>query len=178
MFEGSRYEVRQKIAIGNKYVISEGGEDILQSAQKKLRLKEDFRFTDVDGGEELFKVKADSVLDTAAAYDIEDSRTGERVGSVKRSVMSMFKHEYQLLGPDGNVVATVKEDSWLRAFVRRQLTTWLPFAYGVEASDGSEVGRIEGAFSLRDRYSVTVTGDVDPRLLVIAAVVIDAIEGN
>ena len=178
MFEGSRYEVRQKVAIGNKYVVSEEGEDILQSAQKKLRLKEDFRFTDVDGGEELFRAKADSVLDTAAAYDIEDSRTGERVGSVKRSVMSIFKHEYQLLGPNGDVVATVKEDSWLRAFARRKLTTWLPFAYVVTAPDGSEVGRIEGAFSLRDRYTVTVTGDVDPRLLVIAAVVIDAIEEN
>ena len=178
MFEGSRYQVRQKVAIGNKYVVSEEGTEILQSAQKKLRLKEDFRFTAVDGGEEVFRVKADSVLDAAAAYDIVDSRTDERVGSVKRSVFSIFKHEYQLLGPDGDAVATVKEDSWLRAFLRRQVTTMLPFAYVVEGPDGSEVGRIEGAFSLRDRYSVTVTGDVDPRLVVIAAVVIDAIEEN
>ncbi|QLG61192.1 LURP-one-related/scramblase family protein [Halorarum salinum] len=178
MFDGSRYEVRQKIAIGNKYVVSEGGEEILASAQKKLRLKEDFRFEDVDTGEEAFRVKADSVLDTSAAYDVEDSRSGERVGSVKRSLKSMLKHEYQLLGPDGDVVATVKEDSWARALVRRWVTTLLPFAYVVEAPDGTEVGRIEGAFSLRDRYSVTVSGDVDPRLVVIAAVVVDAIEEN
>ena len=178
MFDGSRYEVRQKLAIGNKYVVSEEGTDILQSAQKKLRLKEDFRFTDADGGDELFRVKADSVLDHSAAYDIEDSRTGERVGSVKRSIKSLLKHEYQLLGPDGDLVATVKEDSWARALIRRWVTTLLPFAYVVEGADGSEVGSIDGAFSLRDRYSVSVTGDVDPRLVVIAAVVIDAIEEN
>ncbi|WP_313693767.1 LURP-one-related/scramblase family protein [Halorarum halobium] len=178
MFDGSRYEIQQKIAIGNAYVVSEEGREILASKQKKLKLKEDFRFTDADGGEELFRVKADSVLDTSAAYDIEDSRTGERVGSVKRSLKSLLKHEYQLLGPDGDVVATVKEDNWLRAFVRRMVTTLLPFAYVVEADDGSEVGRIEGAFSFRDRYTVSVSGDIDPRLVVIAAVVIDAIEEN
>ncbi|WP_435124154.1 hypothetical protein [Halobaculum sp. D14] len=178
MFDGSHYEVRQKVSIGNKYVVSEEGADILQSKQKKLRLKEDFRFTDVDSGEEVFQVKADSVLDAAAAYDAVDSRTGERIGSVKRSLMSMFKHEYQLLGPDGDHVATVKEDNWVRAFVRRNVVGLLPFAYDVETPDGTTVADISGQLSLRDRYDIDVVGDVDPRLVVIAAIVIDAIEAN
>jgi uncharacterized protein YxjI len=33
-------------------------------------------------------------------------------------------------------------------------------------------------FSLRDKYTIELTGDVDPRLAVIGTVVVDAIEGN
>lgn len=178
MFEGDSYQITQKISIGNKYVVSEGGEPILESKQKKLRLKEDFRFTDAETGEEAYRVRADSVLDIAAAYDVVDSRTDERVGSVRRSAMSMFKHEYELLGPDGDVVATVSEDSWLRAYLRRNVIGLLPFAYTIEAADGSRAGSISGRLSLRDRYDVEVTGDLDPRLAVISAIVIDAIEAN
>jgi uncharacterized protein YxjI len=180
MFDADHYEVRQKISIGNKYNIYEGdGEDpILASAQKKFRLKEDFRFLDPESDEERFRVKADSVLDVAAAYDIEDSTTGERVGSVRRSVKSMVKHEYELLDADGDVVGVVKEDSVANAIIRRFVTTLVPFSYVIEGPTGEHLGEVNGAFSLRDRYSIDLSSDLDPRLAVIATVVIDAIEAN
>lgn len=180
MFESTEYEVRQKFGIGTKYRVYEDGRPILESKKKKLRLKEDFRFTDADTGEERFRVKADSVLDVAAAYDIVDSRTGERVGSVKRSAISFLKHEYELLGPDGETVAYVREDSVLRALIRRNVTTFLPFTYNVEGPSGESLGTIHESFSFRDKYQITVAdaSAVDPRLVVVGAVVVDAIEGN
>lgn len=181
MFDSQHYEVRQKIRIGNKYNIYEGDADepILSSAQKKLRLKEDFRFNDPDTGEEVFRVKADSVLDISAAYDIVDVRTDERVGSVKRKAKSIFKHEYEMLDADGNVVALLKEDSPLKAFARRFITSWIPFSYVIETPDGEQLGSADGAFALRDKYSIDLTSDeIDPRLAVIGTVVIDAIEAN
>ncbi|MFB6092812.1 MAG: LURP-one-related/scramblase family protein [Haloquadratum sp.] len=179
MFESRSYEVRQRISIGNKYRIYEDDEPILESAQKKFRLKEDFRFTDPDTDEELFRVKADSMLDVAAAYDIVDARTGERVGAVKREAISVFKHEYTLLGPDGDVVASVREDNVALAVARRLLTTLIPFSYEIVTPDGQTVGEANEAFSLRDKYSIDLYGDdVDPRLAVVGMVVIDAIEAN
>jgi len=179
MFESRSYEVRQKIAIGNKYRVYEGDTPILESAQKKFRLKEDFRFTDPDSGEERFRVKADSMLDIAAAYDIVDSRTDERVGSVKREAISFFKHEYTLLGPNGDVVATIREDNVALAIARRLVTTLIPFSYEIVTSDGRTAGHAKGAFSLRDKYSIELHGDdIDPRLAVVGVVVIDAIEEN
>ncbi|MGQ4554329.1 hypothetical protein [Halobellus sp. GM3] len=179
MFESRSYEVRQKLAIGNKYRIYEGDTPILESAQKKLRLKEDFRFTDPETGEERFRVKADSVLDITAAYDIVDAQTGERVGAVKREAISFFKHTYSLLGPDGDVVATLTEDSVPLAIARRFLTTLIPFSYEIRTPDGRSAGEAKGAFSLRDKYSITLHGDeVDPRLAVVGTVVADAIEEN
>lgn len=180
MFEGTRYEVRQRISIGNKYTIYEEGADdpFLESAQKKFRMKEDFRFTDPETGDERFQVKADSVLDVAAAYDIVDTVSDERVGSVSRKVKSFLKHEYDLRDADGDVVAVLKEDSMLKALVRRFLTTLVPFSYVLESPSGERLGSVSGAFSLRDRYTVDIEGDVDPRLVVIATVVVDAIEAN
>lgn len=182
MFDALQYEVRQKIRIGNKYNIYEAGDDdpILESAQKKFRLKEDFRFDDPTEGEERFRVKADSVLDVAAGYDIVDSRTGDRVGSVKRSVKSFFKHEYDLVGPDGDTVATVKEDNWVRAFLRRNVTTLIPFSYHIEGSEGEHLGDVSEQFTLlRDTYAIDLADDdLDPRLAVIGTVIVDAIEEN
>lgn len=178
MFDGTHYEVRQKLRLGNKYRIYEGDTPILESAQKRFRLKEDFRFTDPDTGEERFRVKAGSILDIASAYDIVDSETGERIGSVRRSVMSFFKHEYELLGPDGNTVATVTEDNVLMALARRRVTTLIPFNYDIVSPSGEKLGDVSESLSFRDKYSIDVTGDIDPRLAVVGMVVVDAIEEN
>lgn len=181
VFDSRHYEVRQKIGIRTRYNIYEDGADepFLQSKKKSFKLKEDFRFTDPESDDLIFRVKADSVLDISAAYDIVDERTGERVGSVKRSAMSMFKHEYQLLDADGNQVATISEDSWLKAFLRRNVTTLLPFSYSIDAPDGTHLGDIGEQFSFRDKYDIDIASDdLDPRLAVVGSVVIDAIEGN
>jgi hypothetical protein len=181
VFDSRHYEVRQKLGIRTRYNVYEGdaADPFLTSKKKSFKLKEDFRFSDPETGEDVFRVRADSVLDISAAYDIVDERTGERVGSVKRSAMSMFKHEYQLLDADGNLVGTVSEDNWLMAFLRRQLSTLIPFTYSVDSPEGAELAEISERFSFRDKYDIDIeSDDVDPRLLVVGAVVIDAIEGN
>jgi uncharacterized protein YxjI len=179
MFDGNRYEVRQKIGIGTKYNVYEDGSDtpILSAKKKKLKLKEDFRFTTPDG-EEAFRVRADSVLDIAAAYDIVDSHTDERIGSVKREVASFFKHEYTLLDADGEAVAILREDNRLMAALRRLITTLIPFSYDIVSPSGAALGSVDEQFSFRDKYTIELTGDLDPRLAVIGTVVVDAIEGN
>ncbi|RDZ64148.1 hypothetical protein C5B90_13710 [Haloferax sp. Atlit-12N] len=179
MFDSSRYEVRQKVSISNKYVVYEGDDPILSAKQKKFKLKEDFRLNDHDSGEERFRVKADSVFDVSAAYDIVDSRTGERVGAVKRGAFSFAKHTYQLLGPDGSVVGRIVEDNVPMAVARRLLTTLIPFSYRIEDAAGEPVGAVSEQFSLRDKYTIDVDRErIDPRLAVVGAVVIDAIEEN
>ncbi|AFK19646.1 hypothetical protein E6P09_01945 [Haloferax mediterranei ATCC 33500] len=179
MFESSRYEVRQKVSIGTKYVVYENDTPILSAKKKKFKLKEDFRLNDYDSGDERFRVKADSVLDVSAAYDIVDSQTGERVGAVKRGAFSFAKHTYQLLGPDGSVVGRIVEDNVPMAIARRVLTTLIPFSYRIENATGKPVGSIDEAFSFRDKYTIDIdTEQIDPRLLVVGAVVIDAIEEN
>lgn len=177
MFDARRYEVRQKLRLRDSYAVYEGdGDDpILTSEQKRFRLKEDFRFEDAATGEEAFRVTAGSVLDIASTYDVVDSRTGERIGAVKRSPLSALRREYALLDPDGEEVARITEDGLLRAALRRYVTALIPFSYEIEGPSG-RLGTVTESLSLRDRYRIDLTGDLDPRLAVIGAVVIDAIE--
>lgn len=179
--DARRYEVTQKLlSFGNKYVIEADGEEVLRSKQKKFRLKEDFRFTTPDGDPAL-RVTTDKMLDVAATYTVVDEQTDEVVGTIERDVRSFLKHHWHLTDSDGTHLATIKEDSWARALVRRYLTTLLPFSYRIEGESG-ELGSIRGALSFRDRYTIDLTADaegvLDPRLVVPAAVVVDAIEGN
>ncbi|KAB1187322.1 MULTISPECIES: hypothetical protein [Haloferax] len=179
MFDSSRYEVRQKVSIGTKYVVYGNDEPILSAKKKKFKLKEDFRLNDYETGKERFRVKADSVLDVSAAYDIVDSQTDTRVGAVKRGAFSFAKHTYQLLGPNGSVVGRIVEDNVPMAVARRFITTLIPFSYRVENAGGESVGEISEQFALRDKYTIEAdTDEIDPRLLVVGAVVIDAIEEN
>ncbi|WP_411964710.1 hypothetical protein [Haloferax sp. YSMS24] len=185
MFDSASYEVRQKVSISTKYVVYEddaaSGDEtpILSAKKKKFKLKEDFRLNDYETGEERFRVRADSVLDVSAAYDIVDSQTGDRVGAVKRGAFSFAKHTYQLLGPDGSVVGRIVEDNVPMAVARRVITTLIPFSYRVEDPAGDPIGTIDERFSLRDTYDIDIEREeVDPRLLVVGAVVIDAIEEN
>ena len=49
-----------------------------------------------------------------------------------------------------------------------------------ERADGDHVGSIEGQFSLRDTYEISIddASDVPKEPVVAAAMVIDAIQGN
>lgn len=181
MFEGDTYRVKQKIRIGDAYNVYEEGEHVLSVKKKKLRLKEDVRFNDPDG-DPVLRAKAGQVMDISAAYGITDERTGEDVGAVKRDWKSMFKHHWELLDPDGSVIARVVEDSVPMALARRYVTTLIPFRYHFEGPAGDRVGEIDEKFSFRDNYRIDLRSDdeeaIDRRLGVAAAVLIDAIEGN
>ncbi|MFB6168291.1 MAG: hypothetical protein ABEJ43_05530 [Haloferacaceae archaeon] len=183
MFDGDRYEVQQKaLSIGNTYTISEGPEGavepILQAKQKLLQMKEDFRFTAPDGEELRFRVTTDQVLDLKGSYQVVDERTDEVVGAIERESLGFFRQEWGLVGPDGERAATVSEDSLAKALLRRHVTGLLPVAFEVRGPDGGVRANIDGSFSLRDHYTIQIHDDIDPRLVVIASAVIDAIEAN
>ena len=180
MFDSDVYKVKQKVlSLGNKYTIYEDGEKILESKQKKLKLKEDFRFYSDD--EPVLKVTTDQILDVAASYTVTDERTDEVVGALKRD-WTFFKHRWQLIDTENNVIGTVEESNILLALLRRFVFEFFPFKYSVTAPDGNLLGKIDGKFAIRDTYEVDLSSDkdekLDRRLAVAAAVLIDAIEKN
>ena len=181
MFESEVYEIKQKLmAFGNKYSIYEDGEKILDSGQKKLKLKEDFRFKDTEGNP-ILKVTTDQILDVAASYTVVDERNDETVGALKRK-FTFFAHEWEIIGADNRVIGTLKEDNKIMALARRFVTTLIPFSYRIISQKGNDIGKLDGKFSIRDRYVLDLSDDkedeLDPRLGVAASVLVDAIEKN
>ena len=98
LYEADSYMVRQKVLklLGEEFHIY--SDDSMQqligySKQKALKLKEDIRvYSDEQKSTELICIKARSIIDFGAGYDITDSQTGEAICGFKREgLKSLFK---------------------------------------------------------------------------------------
>ncbi|MEF8830110.1 MAG: hypothetical protein V5A23_01050 [Halobacteriales archaeon] len=176
-----RYEVEQAF-VRNKYQATDSaGNVVLKGKQKMFKMKEEFPL--VDGrGNDAFTVKAGGIVDVAGDYTITDDATGEAVVVLDHN-WTVFVDHWKIRDPDTEVViAEIKSKNKvlevLRSFVG--LANIIPEKYEITDADGSHVGNIDGQFSLKDRYEVTIddAGDVPREAVIAAAMVIDAIEGN
>ena len=165
---------------------SADGRVLASSQQKAFRLKEDIRVHEGESGAEILAIKANKVLDFSAAYQVEDSRTGEPIGSLRRKGWSsMFRDSWEILDPSGIVRGKVTEDSGWKAMVRRMhevAAALMPQTYHIEVG-GQVVGTMAQNFNpFVQKYTVDLSADTDailPRPLAVATVILLlAIEGR
>lgn len=173
------YEIRQSL-VRNKYAVYDpGGDLVLRGSQKRFRMREEFPFEDADG-DPVFRVKAASILDIAGDYAVEDSATGRQVATLSKN-FTFLTHSWTITSPDGEVWAEVRSASALLMALRNVsgLAALLPHRYVIADAGGAEIGRIEGQFSVRDRYALRIEeSDAPTEALVAACIAIDALEGN
>ncbi|WP_137283887.1 LURP-one-related/scramblase family protein [Halorussus salinisoli] len=175
------YRVVQSL-IRNKYEAFDGdGNVVLRGKQKMFKLKEEFPFVDADGNP-VFTVEASGVLDFAGDYALVDDRTGETVVVLDRN-FTLLADRWTLRDPDtGNPIAEIASKSKVVSLLRHvhAVFSLIPHEYEITDADGRHVGTIDGRFSLKDTYDVTIddaTG-VPKEAVVAAAMVVDAIEEN
>jgi len=179
--DADRYTVKQRL-VRNKYrVYDPDGELVLRAKQKLLKMKEEFPFTDADGNP-VFRVKAKKILVVAGDYTITDEASGEPVAVLDKR-WTLFKHVWKIRSPrDERLLATIESGNVVVEFLRNLSAVFsiIPHEYTVEGPDGENLGRIEGRFSIRDVYDITIeeTGDAPKEALVVACIAIDALEGN
>ncbi len=96
------------------FVRDGGGRDLFYVHQKLFKLKEDIGiFADSSKSRELFRIKADRIIDFSARYTFTDSNTGAVVGAIKREGMrSIFKASYNIFGGE-QITHHIKEDNAL-----------------------------------------------------------------
>src|SRR3954470_15675148 len=123
-FQHPTYLIRKKLlqifgASFNLY--GPNGDLLFYSKQKAFKLKEDIRlYADESATEEVLTIHARSWLDFAAAYDVVDTQTGEKVGGLKRKgFKSLIRDEWTFMDADDNDVGLIQEDSMLLGLVRR-----------------------------------------------------------
>jgi hypothetical protein len=163
------------------------GNLLLYSVRKRFRLKEDIRiFDDEAGGREMLAVRARSVIDLGATYDVFDSQSGEQVGALRRNALkSMLRDQWSILGVGDAHIGSVVEDSAMAAFLRRfsDVVSFVsPQSYTISVG-GRPVGAIKqhmNPFVLS--YTMDLSGDpnksLDRRLAVAAAILLLNIEGR
>ena len=157
--------------------------------QKRAAIKEDIRaFADDSESEELFRIKARSVLELGGRYDVTDPG-GQPLGALEKLFRkSLLRSTWRVLGHDDDVLLTASESSMAVAIGRRvaDLVPYgellpIPYHFRFER-DGGELGGLRRIYGLRDQYELHLGGDpdrtVDRRLAVALAVGLDALQSR
>ena len=204
------FTIRQKVfkLFGEAFhVYDAAGNVVLYSKLKAFKLKEDIRlFANENEGAPLMAIRARSMLDWGASYDVYDLTSsgaggftpgqtlqyaanadgGEKVGALRRKgLTSMVRDAWQILDAGDNVIGTISEDSTIKALVRRfvdMAATFMPQAYHAEVG-GQRVFEMRQNFNpfvkrMTCRFSPEAAGRLDRRLGMAAAVLLIAIEGR
>jgi len=180
-FTDTRYTVEQSL-VRNKYkAMDSDGNTVLRGKQKMFKMKEEFPFSDGDGAD-VFTVRAGGVVDVAGSYVLSDAQTGEDV-VVLDNDFSVFRDTWKIRDADTEaVLAEINSRGALITLARNNLPFGhlIPHKYEITDSDGRHVGRIDGQFSMRDRYEIELddTSTVPKEPILAAAMVIDAIQNN
>jgi hypothetical protein len=174
--------------VANLYKVSalapgnEAGAPVAFVRQKKLAIREDLRFfADESESEELFRVKARQVVDVGGRYDVT-TPAGERIGVLQRRfAQTLLRTTWAILDADEGALAEVTESSMARAVLRRVVDVPLLYHFSIVV-DGRQVGEVRRVFTLRDRYVMTLGGDIDRRIdrrmAVALLVVLDALQAR
>lgn len=177
---------RQVLALTGKVrVFTPDGQLGLYSEQKMFRLREDIRvFEDENKTRELLWIQARQVIDFAAAYDITDQTSGQKVGALRRKGWkSMVRDAWEVLDPMDQIIATIREESPGLALLRRLLLgSLLPQRYEAIDSKESVLANYQQLFHLF-RYETNIeftpgTIQLDRRLGLAAGILLAIIEGK
>jgi hypothetical protein len=183
----NQFEFRKqflKLAGGKFRVYDTSQRLLLFSEQKAFKLREDIRvYSDESKTREILSIKTQQILDISATYEVTDSSTGEKVGSLKRKgLKSVIKDEWEFYDKNGTLIGTLEEDSMLFALLRRFLSNWIPQTYHFLIG-GSKTGEFRQHFNpFLYRATMDLSEDVnarlDRRLALAAGILLLAIEGR
>lgn len=177
---------RQAIALTGKFRFYDpAGNLVLFSEQKMFKLKEDIRvYADESKSQEVLVIKARSIIDFSAAYDVMDAASGQKVGVLRRKgLKSILRDEWEVLDVNDNPVGLLFEDNMTLALLRRLVVgNLLPQNYDLTLGD-QRVADFKQRFNLF-RYeldidlSMDTASRLDPRLALAAAILLAAVEGR
>jgi hypothetical protein len=95
------------------FIRDSSGRDICYVHQKLFKLKEDIGvYADSSKSRELFRLKADRIIDFSARYNLTNSTTGMAFGAIKREGMrSIWKASYNIFNESDQITHHIKEDN-------------------------------------------------------------------
>ncbi|MHB1244525.1 MAG: LURP-one-related/scramblase family protein [Gaiellaceae bacterium] len=188
--QSDRFAIDQLIRpLANLYRISAGPAPVAFVRQKRMAIKEDIRFyADESETEELFRIKARSVMELGGRYDVT-TPAGERVGVLGKVFgKSLLRSTWSIMDANEQEIAVAKERSQLWAIVRRVIDAvpygdFIPivFHFTIDAGD-RHLGDLTRRLGVRDRYDLDLSGDteraIDRRLAIALAIALDALQSR
>ncbi len=183
----TEYTIRRQIftLAGGKFDIYDAnGQQIGFSRQKAFKLKEDIEvFTDESMARSLISIKARSIVDFSAAYDVNDSQSGTKIGALRRKGWSsMMRDAWEVLDVGDNLVSEISEDSVVMSLIRRfvPMGNLIPqkFHIGDESMPMAEYRTHFNPFVHKMTVSIYPGRPIHPMLVLAGGVLLLAIEGR
>jgi uncharacterized protein YxjI len=177
---------RQVFALTGKFrLYNPAGSLVLFSQQKMFKLKEDIRvYSDESLQQELLHIQARQIIDFAAAYDVIDATTRQKVGALRRKgLQSMLRDEWIVMDASDRTIGALFEDNMALALVRRLLAgSLLPQNYDL-MMDNQRVADIRQRFNpfryeLELDFQEDTARRLDRRLGIAAGILLATIEGR
>lgn len=175
--------------MANLYRISAGPVPVAFVRQKRMAIKEDIRFyADESQTEELFRIKARSVMEFGGRYDVT-TPAGERVGVLGKVFgKSLLRSTWSIMDANEQEIAIAKERSQFWAIVRRVIDAvpygdFIPIVFHFTIDAGNRhLGDLTRRLGVRDRYDLDLSGDtertIDRRLAIALAIALDALQSR
>lgn len=184
-----QYTIRAKVfdIVPQFYILDDQGQTIGYCRQKLFKFKEELVvYTDRSKETELLRIKARSIIDFAATYDVK-MPDGTIIGSLRRKGLksTFMRDEYLIFDAANNQVATLQEDSTWRALLRRGIdyaAMLMPQKFILRDTAGQEVAIFRQHFNpFILRVGIAVLKDdetLDDLMLLATGVLAAAIEGR
>jgi len=186
-FQHNQYLLKRQVfaLTGKLRFYNSQNELVLFCEQKMFKLREDIRvFANEQKTQEVLAIKARQVIDFSAAYDVVDSATGEKAGTLRRKgLKSILRDEWEVLDANGQVLGLLFEDSMSLAMLRRLLLgALLPQNYDLTINN-ERVADIKQRFNpfryeMDIDFSMDGANRLDRRLGLAAAILLAIIEGR
>jgi len=197
-FEYDRYLIEQLVRpIVNLYRVTPlaagetpAGPPVAFARQKRMALREDIRFfADENETQEVFRIKARSVIDVGGRYDVRDAG-GEPIGVLEHHFgKSLLRTTWRIRSPADEELAVAQEKNQMLAIARRVVDfvpygELVPIPYDFLLHSGErELGHFTRKFmSLRDVYTLDLSGDqekrIDRRLGIALGIGLDALQNR
>jgi hypothetical protein len=186
-FQFDQYLLKRQVfaLTGKLRFYNSAGVLVLFCEQKMFKLREDIRvFADEQKTQEVLAIKARQIIDFSAAYDVIDSISGERVGTLRRKgLKSILRDEWDVLDANDQLVGSLFEDSMALAMLRRLLLgSLLPQNYDLTINN-ERVADLKQRFNifryeLDLDFSMDSARRLDRRIGLAAATLLAIIEGK
>ena len=183
----SRYLVRRKVLKlfgADFHIFDPAGQLVMFSHMKAFKLKEDIRlYAGEEMQTELLRIQARQIIDFAAAYDVNDTPSGQKVGALKRrGFKSIIRDEWILMDASDREIGVIREDNIVLALVRRTVSGLVPQSYYAEMG-GTRVCTFRQNFNpfvrkITIEFPPDAGALLDRRLGIAAALLLCAIEGR
>ena len=176
-----------KLLGGAFHIYDPDGNVVLYSKLKAFRLREDIRlYPDESMETEILRIRTRSVWDIAGTYDVYDPIADETLGALRRKgLKSIFKDEWLFIDARGNEVGKIKEDSAIKAMLRRAnnlVASFMPQAYHADWGGHPVATYKQNMNPFVKKIAIDFSEDtgnrLDPRLGIAAAILLCAVEGK